>query len=394
MRTHEHAIIRLEVIPDALKVGNIVPIYKGGGKDPLDVHSYRGITLTSGVAKVLEFLLLDRLKLVLLEAGLPHINQSAYMSNVSCTDDTQEVVARYVREGSDVYMCLYDLQKAFDSVEYCVLLERLFSVGVNGRMWQLLRSWYDNVRCRVCINGNLSSDFIVQRGVRLGSVLSPTLFLLVMNPLLIKLQASGLGPSINNFYAGGFLYADDIRTLATSESTLRAQVSMVQEFAKSNYLKLNYSKCEIVLFSRRSIIPSSPYVFEGTHIPISEEGKCIGYWWRGDLLATRAIDDNMRKARRAFFLFGSIGVFHGDLSPLSSVSILETCVILILLYGSENWIMTESLMKSLESFQGELAKRILKWPKHHLNTAAIVALELPTMRCRILLRKLPEIVKG
>ena len=50
--------------------------------------------------------------------------------------------------------------------------------------------------------------------------------------------------------------------------------------------------------------------------------------------------------------------------------------------------MTESLMKKLESFQGELAKRILKWPKHHSNTAAIVALELPTMRCQILLRKL------
>ena len=149
------------MIPDALKVGNIIPIYKGGGKDPLDVHSYRGITLTSVVSKVLEFLLLDRLKLVLLEAGLPHINQSAYVSNVSCADAicaTQVVVARYVHEGSDVYMCFYDLQKAFHSVEYCVLLERLFSVGANGRMWRLLRSWYDNVRCRVCMNGNLSRE--------------------------------------------------------------------------------------------------------------------------------------------------------------------------------------------------------------------------------------------
>ena len=98
-------------------------------------------------------------------------------------------------------------------------------------------------------------------------------------------------------------------------------------------------------------------MFEGTHIPINEEGKCLGYWWRGDLLATRAIDENMRKARRACFLFSSIGVFHGNLFPLSSVSILETCVVPILLYGSENWIMTESLMKKLESFQGELAKK-------------------------------------
>ena len=42
--------------------------------DPLKTDSYRGITLTSMVAKVLEFLLLERLELVFMEAGLPHIN--------------------------------------------------------------------------------------------------------------------------------------------------------------------------------------------------------------------------------------------------------------------------------------------------------------------------------
>ena len=56
-------------------------------------------------------------------------------------------------------------RKLLISVEYCVLLESLFSVGANGRMWWLLRCWYDNVRCRVCMNGNLSSDFIVQRAL-------------------------------------------------------------------------------------------------------------------------------------------------------------------------------------------------------------------------------------
>ena len=34
-------------------------------------------------------------------------------------------------------MCLYDLQKAFDSVEYSVLLEKLYGVGVIGKMWRL-----------------------------------------------------------------------------------------------------------------------------------------------------------------------------------------------------------------------------------------------------------------
>ena len=129
-------------MPDVLKQGLIVPVYKGGGKDPLRVDSYRGVTLTSMVAKVLEFLFLERLQLVFMEAGLPHVNQSAYRKAVSCADAifaTQEIIARYLRDGSRVYMSLHDLQKAFDSVEYPVLLQKLYDVGVNGKMWRLLK---------------------------------------------------------------------------------------------------------------------------------------------------------------------------------------------------------------------------------------------------------------
>ena len=68
------------------KRGLIVPVYKGGGKDPLRVDSYRGVTLSSMVAKVLEFLFLEWLQPVFMEAGLPHVNQSAYRKAVSCAD--------------------------------------------------------------------------------------------------------------------------------------------------------------------------------------------------------------------------------------------------------------------------------------------------------------------
>ena len=115
-----NTIVELEVILDVLKRGVVVPVYKGSGKDPLRVDSYRGVTLSSMVAKVLEFLCLQRLEVVFLEADLPHVNQTAYRRSVSCTNaifTTQEVIAKYLNSGSKVYMCLYDLQKAFDSVE-------------------------------------------------------------------------------------------------------------------------------------------------------------------------------------------------------------------------------------------------------------------------------------
>ena len=66
-----------------------------------------------------------------------------------------------------------------------------------------------------------------------GSVLSMALF------LLSELQSSGCGLSINSFYC------DDIRTLATSQDSLKMQVSLVNDFANDNFLKLNIEKCEI-----------------------------------------------------------------------------------------------------------------------------------------------------
>ena len=65
------------------------------------------------------FLLLELLDSVFSEAGLPHINQTG---GVSCADATQKLIAKYLRGGSRKFMCLYDLQKAIDLVEYAVLL--------------------------------------------------------------------------------------------------------------------------------------------------------------------------------------------------------------------------------------------------------------------------------
>ena len=57
------------VIPDVLKRGVVVPVYKGSGKDSLRVDSYCSVTLSSMVAKILEFLCLQRLEVVFLEAS-------------------------------------------------------------------------------------------------------------------------------------------------------------------------------------------------------------------------------------------------------------------------------------------------------------------------------------
>ena len=47
-----------------------------------------------------------------------------------------------------------------------------------------------------------------------------------------------LGLSVNNFYVGGFVHADAIRTLATSTTSFGAQAATVDRFANDNFLKL------------------------------------------------------------------------------------------------------------------------------------------------------------
>ena len=145
-----NAIVELEIIPDSLKHGLAVLVYKGFGKDPSKMDSYGGVTLSTVIAKVLEILILDRLDFVFLEANVPHINQSAYRKNVSCADaifSTQEVIARYLKGGGQVFMSLYDLQKAFDTVEYPVLLKRMYEIEINGKCWRLLKNWYEGAMC-------------------------------------------------------------------------------------------------------------------------------------------------------------------------------------------------------------------------------------------------------
>ena len=164
-------------------------------------------------------------------------------------------------------------------------------------------------------------------------------------------------------------------------------MALVKAFADKNFLRLNINKCEIVMLSRDQSTALPSCEVDGSILP-ADVGKCLGYWWKSDLLATKSVEENILKARRAFFHYGSIGVFQGDISPLSSRSVIECCVMPILMCGSENWILTEVLIDKLEAFQGELVKRVLKWPKHHSNTAAITAFEMPTMKSRLLVTKL------
>ena len=175
-------------------------------------------------------------------------------------------------------MCFYDLQKAFDSIQYPVLLKRLYESGVNGKAWRILRSWYTSSKSMVRVNGVLSSPFTLEHGVLQGSVLSPVLFLLMMDPLLKSLQSNDLGPLVGDTYAAGFIHADDISTISSSRMTLQEQINTVCTFAANNRLTLNPTKCEVVLISPSRLATTAPIAtLEGSGLVPQLNAKCLGY---------------------------------------------------------------------------------------------------------------------
>ena len=75
-----------------------------------------------------------------------------------------------------------------------------------------------------------------------------------------------------------------------------------------------------------------------------------------DSSASKSVEEKIRKACHALFYFGSIGLFQGDISPLSSKVALESCEMPVLLYGSKNRDSIDGLLEKLEAFQDELVK--------------------------------------
>ena len=364
-------ICHLERIPQCFKRGIVIPAYKGKGRDPLLKKSYRGITLTSVLANVLELVLMERISPLLADAGVPQISQTAYKKGVSCQDSifsSQEANAKFISEGDNVYSCFYDLASAFDTVEFSVLLEELFRVGVKGKCWRLIRQWY-----QVKLGNQLSKPFYIRRGICQGSVLSPTLFNLVMDPLLTTLKSRGLGLSINGLFLGAFAHADDIRTSATNFEDVAEQAAIVDSFTKSRGLCLCPEKCALLTSSRKPASASGITIGD-TCLPIEHSVKCLGIWWDSSLSSKTSVSERIKKARAAFFSHGQLGAFHGLLNPLSSRSIVESCILPVLMYGSESWVLNTTLLLTLESFQAEVGKCILRLPKFTSNNIPLLVL--------------------
>ena len=156
--------------------------------------------------------------------------------------------------------------------------------------------WYTEPKSMVKLNGSLSHQFSLCRGVRQGSVLSPILFLLVMDPLLQQMESKNLGPSLAGQFMGASAHADDVRTVTSSLHCLEKQAGLVQTFAHQNGLSLNIQKCEVMIASSICKAEKVSVSIESMNIVAK---KSLGFWWSWDLSAKVAIEEAIKKSKES-----------------------------------------------------------------------------------------------
>ena len=101
-------------------------------------------------------------------------------------------------------MVLIDLRKAFDTVNFEILLLKLKAMGIKSTDW--FRSYLTGRRQCVSVNGTDSSFLDVTCGVPQGSILGPILFLCYINDMSASLRCKLS------------LYADDSALIASGSS--------------------------------------------------------------------------------------------------------------------------------------------------------------------------------
>uniref|UniRef100_A0A1X7SUM2 Reverse transcriptase domain-containing protein n=1 Tax=Amphimedon queenslandica TaxID=400682 RepID=A0A1X7SUM2_AMPQE len=209
-----HHLFNLSLIqaslPSEWKVHKITPIYKSG--DRSSVCNYRPISLLCTISKVLEKLIYNAVSEFLVEAFSS--SQFGFLAGRSTLQQLLVFLADLHQNMENKVMTdvIYlDFQKAFDTVPHKVLLDKLWSIGIQGNLWNWFYSYLNSRLQTVSINGHLSSFLPVLSGVPQGSLLGPLLFLIFINDLPSYVHTAKL-----------LLFADD--TKCYSSSNLSAQL--------------------------------------------------------------------------------------------------------------------------------------------------------------------------
>ena len=240
--------------PDELLLGTMIPLIKDTRGKKQCSDNYRALTIGTGMAKILDIIILNQQKDKLDTSNL-QFGFKKKSSTTMCTFMALETIERYRNSGSDVHVMLLDASKAFDRVDYIKLFDKLLDRGMCPITVRLLLNMYTKQKLQVKWNNHISHRFDVTNGVRQGGVLSPLLFSVYVDELLEKLKNKGIGCYIDHIFTGALGYADDIILICPSVTAMKEMIKICENYAKDHNILFNGKKSKYLVFGNYKYSP-------------------------------------------------------------------------------------------------------------------------------------------
>ena len=128
---------------------------------------------------------------------------------------------------------------------------KLIERGVPLCFLNIMVYWYLNMEARCIWRGVLGEFFKVTTGTKQGGVLSPRIFALYLDGLVIRLRAAAVGCFIFGLFLACLLYADDMCLIAPSRGAMQKMLRICEEFCNEFNLSFNVKKSKSLIFGNK-----------------------------------------------------------------------------------------------------------------------------------------------
>ena len=276
-----------------LLISTMVPLLKDKLGDITSSNNYRSIALSSLVLKIFDLVLLSTFSEFLQLDDL----QFSYQADVStsmCTWLAVESVSHFLRNGNEVYTCLMDMSKAFDTVKHSQLFKKLLQQGLPAVIVRYILVSYMYQTANVRWNGN---------GVKQGAILSAVLYCVYTNDIFREMRQAKVGCFMGRNYVGILGYADDLYLLAPCIDGLQEMLRICEKYAKEHNLKFSTdpnpnkskTKCMAYLLDEREL-PNLELC--GNKLPWVKSGKHLGM--RIEAMKDRILEKDVTEKRARY----------------------------------------------------------------------------------------------